>query len=141
ASTALQGAPEGHAALTTLHRFRAEVMTGSPDGRQLIAAFNQHRWETSLLLLRDSALLSQTRGVLTRLLPKIQAIVDGRSPGLSSGDAAAVDRLMQAFSAQASPGLQRTIAGLRSDLRSGKLLSRFHPAGAGGASTIQPTGR
>jgi hypothetical protein len=62
---------------------------------------------------------------LAQLLPLLQAAVHGHPTTLTTADMAALERLLDAFAVKASPRLQWTIEQLRSDLRSGKLLSLF----------------
>jgi hypothetical protein len=118
--TALRGAPEQRATLRMLHRFRDEVMTGSPEGRRYIRLFYHHAWEGSRLLGQNPDLQVHTGAVLEGVLPKLQAVVAGQPAALSSADVRAIEGLMEAFAAQASPALQRTIRQLRAELRSGK---------------------
>ncbi len=124
-SFALWGAPERKVILGTLYRFRDEVLTQSPKGRRYIRLFYLHALEGTWLLLRHPNLRTQSRNVLRELLPTIQAVTDGQPAALTSEKLAAIEGLMDAFSAKATPRLQRTIQRLRSELSRGKLLSHF----------------
>jgi hypothetical protein len=125
ASTVLSDAPGRLTTLKTLHRFRDEVMTRSPNGRRYIGLFYRHAGEASGLLLKNADLRRKTRNLLMRVLPAVRAAANGRSAALTSDDLASIDALMDAFSAKARPELRATISLVRSDLRSGRLLSRF----------------
>lgn len=124
-STAVRDVPERKAILGVLYRFRDEVMTKSPEGRRYIRLFYRHALEGSWLVLRTPALRAGVRNGLARILPTIQAVLNGQPATLTAEDLAAIEDLMEAFAAKAGPGLQQTIAQLRSDLQGGQLLSLF----------------
>jgi len=124
-STALQGTPERRATLGILYRFRDEVMAKSPEGRRYIRLFYQHAWEGSWLLLRNPDLRAEVRHGLAQILPTIRAVLEGRPAALTSEDLVIIEDLMDAFAAKASSQLQQTLDQLRSELRSGQLLSLF----------------
>jgi hypothetical protein len=125
ASTLLSGAPGRLTALKTLHRFRDEVMSQSPNGKRYIGLFYRHAGEASGLLLKNAYLRRKTRDLLMRVLPTLRAVTEGRPAALTPDDLDAIEGLMDAFSAKAPPQLRGTIGLVRSDLRSGRLLSRF----------------
>lgn len=144
ASAVLGNAPGGRSMLSTLYRFRDEVMAGSAIGRRYIRSYYRNAREGTWLLLRNRALRQEARGVLTRILPTLQAVLAGRQAKVSPADALAVEHLMDGVSAEASPELRRAVAGLRADLRRGTFSSLSRTRGprqgdAGGtAETISP---
>jgi len=139
ASTVLGNASEGNSRLTTLYRFRDEVMAGSPEGRRYIRLYYRHAREGSWLLLRNHALRQEARGVLTRILPTLQAVLAGRPAKVTPADALAVERLMDRVSAEASSELRRAVARLRADLRRGAFSSLLRTRVRAGISTRPAT--
>lgn len=108
--------------LTTLRRFRDEVMSQSATGRAYTRQFSRHAFEVSLILLRNPALFEEVRETLLATLPTIEAVVNGEPAILTAQDQGALDAVLDGLQANASLPLQRAIHELRSDLHNGKRL-------------------
>lgn len=121
----ISGAPDGPETIDTLYRFRDEVMGGTYEGRRFIHLYYRHAAEAGRLVLTNRDLRAQTRDLLGRLQPKLQARLDGGTVELTAAEVAAVERLMNAVARRASGRLRWTIWVLRQQLRNELLLARF----------------
>jgi hypothetical protein len=115
--TALRGTRDEAAMLNTLSRFRDDVLARSRAGRRYIRLFYRHAWEGTQLLTRHRALRREARVVLRRLTPNIGAILRGHWDEPAPQDVQAVENLLEAVAAEASPALQDAISQLRAEIR------------------------
>lgn len=124
-SLTLEDDAESQSKLDILYDFRDEVMGGSPEGRWYIQQFYQHAWEGSYLILRYPELRRQTREVLDKILPVIEAAVNGQPVQLTATDVAEIEYLLDAFAVKAGPKLQRLIRRIQADLHEEEIMSLF----------------
>ncbi|MBI4590231.1 MAG: SBBP repeat-containing protein, partial [Candidatus Rokubacteria bacterium] len=125
ARAALEGTPQQEAKLGLLYAFRDEVLATTPTGERYIELFYTHAGEGVWLLVRHPDLRAHTRALLERFLPMLRAIVVGRPATMTAADLVAIEALLQAFAAKASPELQADLKALQEELRHGTVLEQF----------------
>lgn len=102
----LEGSSEKEAKLRVLYDFRDRVLANTPAGQRYIELFYKHALEGVWLMVRHPELRAHTRALLERFLPMIRVLVAGRRTIMSAADLAAIDALLGAFAAKASPQLR-----------------------------------
>jgi hypothetical protein len=121
-SVALEPTPGQQAPLEVVRTFRDDVMATTPVGQFYVNLYYKHAAEGTQLLQDNPGLRNRARMVLDRLLPKLQAVMAGKPATITNTDRAAIEALLNAVAAQASPALQADLQAVREDLRQGTLL-------------------
>jgi streptogramin lyase len=102
--------------LSLLRIFRDEVLTEDSRGQEYVNLFYRHARELTWLLVKDQELRSRTGQVLRRLLPQIQALLNGKEAILSVAVTQEVELLLDQLETKASPELLDTIEMIKEDL-------------------------
>lgn len=113
AEIALAGSLSFHEALGTLRDLRDRVLEPTALGKEWVEAYQRHRREVALLLLRDEILRSNLRAVLGAWAPLFQAAVSGSEVPVSVTERQvrlaeeSIDRLMARGSAALREDLEK----------------------------------
>jgi hypothetical protein len=131
----LEGDEALSAKSTLIYTLRDKVLARSRDGQRYVRLFRRHATEITLRLMWDRALRARSHQVMGRLFPVLRTRLakDGlakpapaRDAGptvLARADVADIEGLMNSFSEGASPELQKTLAELKRELRSGQIAA------------------
>ncbi|MBI4589188.1 MAG: choice-of-anchor D domain-containing protein [Candidatus Rokubacteria bacterium] len=125
ATAALEGSSRQAAKLTMLYAFRDKVLAATPAGQRYTQLFYKHGTEGVWLMVRHPELRARSRALLERFLPTLQAMLTGKKAVMTAADLAAMDALLEAFRAKASPQLQADLKGVQGELRQGTVLKEF----------------
>jgi subtilisin-like proprotein convertase family protein len=112
--------------LVTLgYRFRDEVLSRTPRGREYAKQYYALTGEAAAIMLSNPALLGRASAALMRYRPLIEALVDGREVTLGQTEIDDIDSLLESFEVEASPELREGIERARRDLRDPSVLAEF----------------
>jgi YVTN family beta-propeller protein len=122
ATAALEGVPLKEYKLRLLYRFRDQVLAQTPTGRRYIDLFYHHQWEGAWLILRYPELRERARQLLERFFPTIRAILAQRPASMSATDLAAIEAVLEATAAKASPTLSTALRSVQAELQQGTVF-------------------
>ena len=116
---------EKRVTLSTLYRFRDDLLNRTANGRDYITLFYKHTLEASWLLVKDQTTRKMTRDTLIRLAPVIDRAVRGEPAVLSTKDFSAVEGILACFAAKGSREMQQSIKKVVEDIHKPKVLRSF----------------
>jgi hypothetical protein len=124
-AVALAGQPEAQNVRRALYGFRDRVLSRSRSGKSYTKLFYRYSSEMSLLLTKHEDLRLETRLLLLRLAPSIEAAASGGDAALSREDLKDASRLLDAFAARGSLSLKLAIWWFRPRLTSRPSIEEF----------------
>jgi uncharacterized protein DUF4214/beta-propeller repeat-containing protein/all-beta uncharacterized protein/parallel beta helix pectate lyase-like protein len=136
--------------LNMQHRFRDEVLSRSERGKHYRQLYYEHSGEVVRLLLFDPALFIQTKSLLTRYYPIVEAMVQ-REAQAGSGEAmkaediavneedvSEIDKLFKTLGAKSQPKLRQVFEELRRDIHDPQVREEFRIKVSPGKSRGRP---
>ncbi len=109
--------------ITTLRKFRDEVLTGSFSGEKYVDLYySHHAIEMLLILLFNPELRMCAHGLLEESLPAIQSLLRGETATVAPEIIEDMENFLEEFGKEASPELRKVISGVRKNIMTGDLL-------------------
>jgi hypothetical protein len=112
--------------VTRLRQVRDDVLRVHQTGNFYVDLLYDYSEEVASLLLRDPELRARTADLLAHVQPDVNALLAGEHITVSGVLLENMDALLNAFEAQASPGLQTVLKQVKKEMREGAL---FHELG------------
>ena len=108
-----------------LRRLRDDVLRVDQTGSFYVDLLYDYSEEVATLLLRDPALRVRTAGVLARVQPDVNALLAGKHITVTGVLLDQMEALLDAFEAQASPGLKTVLEQVKKEMREGTLFEEL----------------
>ena len=112
--------------ITTLRRFRDEVLVGSYTGEKYVDLYySYHTVEILLIMLFNPELRMCANRIVKDSLPAIQAHLRGEITPIDTEIVEDMELFLEQFGKSASPGLKRVIRIMKKDIAKGDLFKDF----------------
>jgi hypothetical protein len=117
ATRALDGRADGPGILALLYQFRDGVLSQTQTGLRYTDVFYQFSPEMIRIMVSSPSVLLATQEWLIRTRPMVESLVNTGGAEVTLTEIEQTDRLLIAYSAQASPALKLILDQLRRDIR------------------------
>ncbi|MBN2468611.1 MAG: PKD domain-containing protein [Deltaproteobacteria bacterium] len=111
--------------LSLVRTFRDQVLNQTLLGHSMIDIYYDHALELVSIFIGDDQLAQDAAGLLTEILPGIQALVEGGSMTVSPAQIESFNALLGRIAARANPELGEVIALLINELTNGQFLANI----------------
>ena len=106
-------------------KYRDDILSLTPIGQDYINLFYEHSDEVTMILLLNPDLTSHTAGVIGKLLPLVDALIEGKSIFVKKGTIEEIDGLLDRIDVEASPSLKSTVRKIRNDINRGEIFEQI----------------
>jgi hypothetical protein len=117
--------------LQPLRAFRDRIMKRSDYGSAYVALYYRNALEISSLLEAQLDLKEDTKRLIVKLLPIVQAMLAQKESMIDTGDVTQSITLLDNLSALGSPSLRADLVQLKKEMQSGRLLRELNISVAG----------
>jgi hypothetical protein len=123
AKVSLEG---NYSGVEKLRAFRDYFLFKHPLGQKYNALYYKHASEISGCLLSDSLLRSKSASIISKILPKIDALMSGNKTTIDPGLINEVVSFFDQLELRSSEILKRDLKKIRSDLTEGEMLNQLN---------------